>query len=158
MQSNNFLIYTNRALVFTLLLIQLSVVHAELGATPTPLTTNMPINSIQHSSAQLGSVQVETQIITLPSGTVVVEYIDQGTVFAISWSGPAKPNLEFFLGPIYVDVLRNEFASKSGTFDLHRSSVNGADLVANLSARPHYTEGKIYLKSKLPTGVDPSLI
>lgn len=60
-----------------------------------------------------GTVQVEMrqgydayEVVT-PAGTRVCEYVNQaGTVFAVSWSGPAPPDLPHWLGGYFPDYAR----------------------------------------------------
>ena len=81
---------------------------------------------------------------TNAQGVRITEYVnDQGTVFAVSWDGPVKPDLRALLGP-YFEPLRG------GTGAVAMS--HGHDLVVYSSgSMPHFS-GYAYLKSQTPGG------
>src|SRR5215469_15886800 len=72
-------------------------------------------NDRLHLHAQLkdvkSSVGFTVHEIQAPSGTLVREYVSpNGTVFAVSWTGPAKPDLQQLLGSYF-----SQYASASST-------------------------------------------
>jgi hypothetical protein len=88
---------------------------------------------------------------TTPSGTVVKQYIDSnGTVFAVTWEGPAVPDLRQLLGN-YFDAYTQAGRSK------HRGhghlSVTQSDLVVQSSGHARAFAGKAYVPSLVPQGV-----
>jgi hypothetical protein len=78
--------------------------HAELGGTMTGVQVDRA-----HLDARLNSTPGSTHIrheMTLPNGAMVREFTNaNGRVYALSWSGPGKPDLRSLLGG-YFDRLQ----------------------------------------------------
>ena len=84
---------------------------------------------------------------TLESGTVVHEFVDAtGSVFAVTWSGPFKPDLKTLLG-------RHFGALAAGA---RRSTPNGTsdDAVVQSGGHMGAFEGRAWVPSRLPAGFD----
>ena len=87
----------------------------------------------------------------LPSGTTINEYVSlAGMVFAVTWQGPAMPDLEQVLGrhfAAYVEAVK------------HRGVGGGAratepsGLVVQSGGHMRAYVGRVYLPSMLPRGV-----
>lgn len=89
---------------------------------------------------------------TMPSGTVVRQYIANGTVFAVSWQGPSMPDLHRLLGDNYFTQYRQAApASRSGRGHLR---VQQTGLVVQSSGHMRAFSGKAYLPQLLPQGVN----
>ncbi|WP_236598666.1 DUF2844 domain-containing protein [Ramlibacter monticola] len=89
---------------------------------------------------------------TLKSGTVVHEFVDAtGAVFALSWSGPFKPDLKRLLGR-HFDRLHDG----AGKRQANRSSVDiqASDFVVQSGGHMGAFEGRAWLPSRLPAGFD----
>lgn len=88
---------------------------------------------------------------TLSTGTVVHQYVDSsGAVFAVSWSGPFKPDLKELLGR-HFDTLKDRGARKGNRA---RTEVDTGELVVEESGHMGAFEGHAWLPSRLPAGFD----
>jgi hypothetical protein len=88
---------------------------------------------------------------TLKSGTVVHEFVDaSGAVFAVSWSGPFKPDLKRLLGRHF------GMLGGGGTHRGNRAPVDvkSDDVVVQSGGHMGAFEGRAWLISKLPAGFD----
>ncbi|MGC1302224.1 MAG: DUF2844 domain-containing protein, partial [Caulobacteraceae bacterium] len=109
-----------------------------------------------HFAARMVSVASGTHTahtLTLPNGGVVREYTrPDGTVFAVSWHGPGRPDLRQLLGPSF-DILQADQATHAG----HRPrrtplAVNRSDLIIHSGGRPGAFWGLAYLPNEAPAG------
>jgi hypothetical protein len=117
-----------------------------------------PYASIQADQTELhASLKVtpratyEVHELTLPSGTLVREYVTtSGVVFAVAWNGPSKPNLSQLLGPYFADLNAAAQTSRGGHnhLDLTRS-----DLVIQAGGHMRAFSGRAYLVAAIPAGV-----
>lgn len=90
----------------------------------------------------------------LESGTVVHEYADaNGTVFAVSWSGPYQPDLKEILGTHFQAMV--EQAKKSPRGSRSQFKLNQSDLVIVSGGHMGAFEGRAWLPPKLPAGFNP---
>jgi hypothetical protein len=103
------------------------------------------------SSASYSVIQT-----TLPSGTVIREYLTtSGTVFGIAWRGPQLPNLSDLLGTYFP-----QFAS--GVQAARAAGVRGPGVVEQSGLVVHSGGhmgafiGQAYLPQALPSGVSGS--
>ncbi|NEX59673.1 DUF2844 domain-containing protein [Noviherbaspirillum galbum] len=84
------------------------------------------------------------------AGTTIREYAGaDGTVFAVSWDGPAKPNLRTLLGAHFAEFTK---AASSGGGH-HRASVDNDRLVVRSTAHARNFSGLAYLPSAVPEGI-----
>jgi hypothetical protein len=84
----------------------------------------------------------------LPSGTVVREYVSSGgKVFAVSWRGPAIPDLQQTLGTYF-----EQYKAASGTTDRghHHLAVREPSLVAHAGGHMRAWAGQAYVPALLP--------
>jgi hypothetical protein len=87
--------------------------------------------------------------ITLPSGTVVREYISvAGKVFAVAWSGAVIPDLQQTLGT-YFEQYKAAAATTSHS-DHHHLHVQQPDLVVSTGGHMRAWRGRAYVPSLLP--------
>jgi hypothetical protein len=87
--------------------------------------------------------------ITLPSGTVVNEYVSaEGKVFAVTWKGPFTPNLQQTLGT-YFTTFTAAAAVPHGA-NHHGLSIQQSDFVMQTSGHMRAWRGKAYVPSLLP--------
>ena len=88
---------------------------------------------------------------TLLSGTVVHEYVATltGKVFAVSWRGPAMPDLKQFLGDYYG---RYQTAAQTPVVRHRVVRVEAADLVIHSAGRMRDFAGQAWLPAQLPAG------
>jgi hypothetical protein len=116
--------------------------------------SDVPASRVQRTPATTSAGVAYTDISrTVKSGTVVHEYVDaSGQVFAVSWSGPFKPNLQRLLGRHF-----DRLAQAKGTPEANRARVNidTSDLVVQSGGHMGAFEGRAWLPSRLPAGFDP---
>jgi hypothetical protein len=86
--------------------------------------------------------------LTLASGTVVREYVDAtGTVFAVAWQGPFKPDLRQLLGTHFSSFV----AAGQGPHSDHRMlKTHSADLVIESGGKMRAFTGRAYLPKLVP--------
>ena len=88
---------------------------------------------------------------TAASGTAIREYAaPDGQVFAVTWSGPAMPDLRQLLGSYFSTYASDTTARRSG--HSHRL-VDRPELVVRSSGHQRSFSGKAYVPSMVPTGV-----
>jgi hypothetical protein len=86
--------------------------------------------------------------ITLPSGTVVREYVSaEGKVFAVSWRGAAIPNLQQTLGTYFEQY---KAAAAAPHAEHHHLQVRQPDLVVTTGGHMRAWRGMAYVPSLLP--------
>jgi len=91
----------------------------------------------------------------LSTGTVIHQYVSASDkVFAVTWSGPSKPDLRQLLGPSFETMnARHEQQGRLG----HSAVVqHESDLVVESGGHPRSFAGRAYLPNALPSGVDPT--
>jgi len=82
-----------------------------LGAAPAWAVLGQPASSVQSDHAYFRGMLEHMprqgyalHQISAPDGTVIREYVsEEGTVFGVSWQGPAMPNLSQLLGAYVAD-------------------------------------------------------
>ena len=91
--------------------------------------------------------------LTLANGGEVRQYATaDGTVFAIGWNGPGRPDLRQLLGTRF-DVVQTDNAPVRGRFRRHPLAVQRSDFVMRSGGHPGAFSGIAYLPQALPTGV-----
>jgi hypothetical protein len=89
-----------------------------------------------------------------PTGTIVREYLSsEGKVFAISWRGPAIPNLRQVLGPYFDRYVAAARASKAQHRGRGPSLVHAEGLVVQTAGHARAFSGRAYVPAMLPPGV-----
>ena len=88
---------------------------------------------------------------TLPTGTQVRQYVsDADVVFAVTWSGPYKPDLRRLLGSHFDTMTARQAAH------VHAGrpfvSQHGTDLVVESGGHARSFTGRAYLPAALPPG------
>ncbi|MBU3556236.1 DUF2844 domain-containing protein [Polynucleobacter sp. Ross1-W9] len=126
-----------------------SVSQAELGGNAASILSEQQEFNSQLSNTQQGGVVVCTQ--TLPSGIVIQEYLSgNGTVFAVTWSGPALPNLQILLGSYFKDYLA---AIKEARRSIY---LNNENVIIQSSGMMGAFQGFAFLSKQAPAGFTPS--
>jgi hypothetical protein len=93
----------------------------------------------------------EVHELTLPSGTLVREYVTPaGVVFAVAWNGPSKPNLSQLLGPYFADL---STAAQNGRGGHNHLDLTRSDLVIQAGGHMRAFSGRAYLVAAVPAGV-----
>ncbi|HQT25539.1 MAG TPA: DUF2844 domain-containing protein [Burkholderiales bacterium] len=136
--------------LFALLLLFPLHSWADLGGNSASVSLDA---SAFHASTQSSAhASYVVTVLTLPSGTVVKEFSNGGTVFGVSWQGPFMPDLKQLLGSHYGDYLN---AAHAGTGPSH---VDIPGLVVRSDGHMRAFSGQAYLPALLPSGVSPSEI
>jgi hypothetical protein len=91
------------------------------------------------------------QELQLDSGTLVKEYLNAaGQVFAVSWQGPALPNLRQLLGASFA-IFRD--APRAPGSSRNHVTVEQPTLVVHSVGHPRYFAGLAYLPQWMPAGL-----
>jgi hypothetical protein len=92
----------------------------------------------------------------VPTGTTVREYLNPGgTVFAVSWQGPFRPDLRQLLGSYYETYLTaaGPRAARGGPINLRLPG-----LIIHMGGHQRAFYGRAYLIDQLPEGLTPDEI
>jgi len=100
-------------------------------------------------SAPAASAAYELHEITLPSGTVLHEYLAAGRVFAVSWRGPLMPDLQQVLGGHFA---RYAQAAVHPAIRHRLVTINDPDLVVSSTGHMRAFSGRAWVPSLLPAG------
>jgi hypothetical protein len=123
---------------------------AGLGDAATPVTAD-PATGKTVVRRAVPARSYVVQDIRTADGTAVREYVSpDGTVFAVSWSGPVMPDLEQLFGfhfHSYRDELRTR---RPGRGPLR---IDRGDLVVESGGHMRAFRGRAYLPQQLPAGV-----
>lgn len=133
-----------------------------LAAVPAMAGLGGDISSVQADRAEMrAQMRVTTPTVgysveqmQLPGGTVLNEYVSpSGTVFAVSWSGPTKPDLHQALGSYFQQyaAARQQVVHTTGM--RRHFQVTQPDLVVESSGRMRQFYGRAYVPSLLPPNV-----
>jgi hypothetical protein len=136
-----------------------TIAHATLGGDTASVDTDSARMMAKHAARQVqpNGVSYTVQETTLPTGTVVRQYVSAaGVVFGVAWSGPFKPDLRQLMGQYFdtMNARQSEHVSAGHPF----ISQQNADLVVESSGRPRNFFGHAYLPSAIPAGVSPKEI
>jgi hypothetical protein len=92
--------------------------------------------------------------IRLPGGTVVREYLSPGgQVFALTWRGPFRPDLEQLLGSYFGEFRDAAFAAKSRRTGRAPVVVETPDLVVHVGGRARAFTGRAFVPGLVPAGL-----
>ncbi len=149
--------YRSLSVVTTLVVLALAPqAHAALGGkTATVDSDRAKFHAVlARSSDRTGAIT--THQMTLGDGGVTREFTgSDGTVFAVSWNGPMRPNLRQLFGDYYP---RFQAANvQTGRIRMRRAlAANSADFVVRSGGHPGAFWGYAVLNAKVPAGFDPS--
>ncbi len=147
-------------LMLVLSLLQGALAYAALGGAPSDFgTTPLRQGGRSLAAATAGDTAAVYTVSqsTLDSGTVVREYSNTlGIVFAVSWSGPALPDLRTLLGDKF--AVMTSFAGKRPKAGHSQLSVNQPDVVIVSSGHMRAYAGHAWIPSALPAGFDTAVI
>lgn len=108
-----------------------------------------------HFAASLKSTAAATHTVhtlTLPNGGVVREYTrPDGTVFAVTWRGPGRPDLRQLLGG-YFDTMQADNAVRVGPHRRRPLAVNRPNLVIESGGHSGAFWGAALLPNLKPAG------
>ncbi len=90
--------------------------------------------------------------IQMSSGTMMREFVaPNGTVFAVAWQGPTRPDLRQLLGQ-YFDAFAS--APRTKLTDRRHVQIQQGDLVLQSGGHMRALSGRAYLRSAVPSGVN----
>lgn len=114
--------------------------------TPTGTLQNSPIPSIKE------------QTVTDVNGTQITEFLSNGTVFGLTWSGHQIPNFTQIFTPTYSQLFQTQLPSlKPG--HLHSPiAVTHTQLVVHIYGHMGYSAGSAYLPTHIPHGITLSVL
>ncbi|PQV54162.1 DUF2844 domain-containing protein [Paraburkholderia sp. BL21I4N1] len=156
------------AVVAAASLVAVAPAYAALGSAPTYPVTASSTNAgaaspggaavarfAANASANAATPAYTVSQTTLPTGTVVNEYITAGnTVFALSWQGPAMPPLKTLLAtyfPTYVQALTDAHNTQGSGYSA--AVVRQTGLVVETGGHMGSFVGRAYLPQALPQGL-----
>jgi hypothetical protein len=109
------------------------------------------VKTTQASTASGAPYTIEQR--TLRNGVSVEEFVDAGgKVFAVTWSGPFKPNLQRLLGR-HFETFRQRGAERRGG-PRSRLRVDTGEAVIVSEGHMGDFRGRAWLPSQLPAGFD----
>jgi hypothetical protein len=130
-----------------------------IGIPPASATLGGAANTVNADEAKLQAVRHvarsaathELHELTLASGTIVREYVaPSGAVFAVTWQGPFKPDLEQLLGAYFPRLVA---AGQLPRADHRALAVRAPDVVIESGGRMRAFTGRAYLPEMVPATV-----
>jgi hypothetical protein len=127
--------------------------QATLGGNVSSIGSDqVSMHAVAHVAASQSAYTVH--LITLPSGTVVREYVAaNGIVFGVAWEGPTLPDLRTTLGAAF-----DQYVAATATRRATPLAVSNDNLVAFSGGHLRAFAGHAYLPQAVPAGVDVSVI
>ena len=144
----------------TLLLLALlalpPLAHAELGGLPTATDSGQArVLAAQHSPPT-PTLDYNTHTFSTDAGVHVIEYLNpDGVVFAVTWSGPVKPDLQLLLGSYfgrYINAVAEKHAGR------RPFRLSDTDLIVESGGHMRAFNGRAYLPALLPAGFNPEIL
>ncbi len=142
----------------------LAVIVAAAGFPPLALAalgddvSSVPNDAVrmkaQVRAAAQSSAAYTVHELTLSSGTLVREYASAaGKIFAVTWTGPQKPNLEQAFGSYYAPFVAA--ANATPNYNHRHLMVRQPDLVVESNGRMRATfYGRAYVPSLVPANLN----
>lgn len=128
--------------------------HAELGGDASTIEADRV--QMRATLRQMQSQSYTVHEITMPSGTLVREYLSpSGTVFAVAWNGPMMPDLKQLFGAHF-----SHYQSIAQSRHGQRGPIafDDAGLVVQSGGRMRAFSGRAYLPSLVPSNVSVDAI
>jgi Protein of unknown function (DUF2844) len=133
--------------------------HAQLGAIVAIDATGTSSSSNAADAAtpvlhQASNSAVRWQESTDANQIRVRQYVSSsGQVYAVSWDGPAMPDVAVLLGTWFDRYRQDASAALPNASGLHSSRVSSSDLMVETAVRLRDFNGRAWLPSALPAGV-----
>jgi hypothetical protein len=94
---------------------------------------------------------LQKQELQLPTGTVVTEYLTgNGAVYAVTWHGPALPNLRQLLGNYFANY---QSAARQPVVRHRVVRMSSPDIVIESAGKMRAFHGRAWVPALLPAGV-----
>jgi len=124
---------------------------ATLGETFTTTARQTATTTVRQLSTTYASYT--DHLTTQDSGLKIHEYADSnGMVFAVTWNGPAKPNLSELLGTYFPAYQESHQQTPSGSLTQFHANYSG--LVIHTGGHGMNFSGRIYLAEQVPEGIN----
>jgi len=145
------------ALIFGLALASSGPAQAGLGGPTSSVQTDGRRMAVRTLSTAMGGYTLHT--LTRANGGTIHELTNaNGQVFAVTWSGPGKPDLRSLLGP-YFDTLQaaNTASGRGLRSPLRRPpQVSEPDLQIQTAGHMGWFRGVAFIPSLAPAGFSPA--
>ena len=123
--------------------------RAGLGDTTASVSSDSHLLNASLRVASHGSYTVHEM--QTPTGTIVREFVaPSGTVFAVAWKGPFKPNLAVLMGRYYGTYA---IAARAPGTARTQMRIERPDMVVHAGGHVRHFEGIAYLPALLPAHV-----
>ncbi len=130
--------------------------HATLGGARDSVDRDRA--SLSASLASTAAATHTVHALTLANGVVAREFIGaSGVVFAVTWHGPARPDLRQLLGS-YFNTLQADNAPRAGRRTRAPLAVNRADFVVESGGHSGAFWGVAFLPKLAPAGFSASAL
>jgi Protein of unknown function (DUF2844) len=126
-------------------------VFAVLGGSEASVQTDQVQMQASLRSTHVGAYTVHE--LRTPTGIVVKEYAASGTVFAVAWQGPWRPDMRQLLGSYfdqYEQALEAQSNNRPGRRPVH---IQLPGLVVRMAGHPRSFTGQAYVPDMLPQGM-----
>jgi hypothetical protein len=121
---------------------------AALGGSPD--TVDADAHALHGNVGTAPGAALAVRTISLPTGTLVKEYISPGgAVAAVSWRGPRPPNLSQLLGDYYADYQSALAARQPGQHN-HHLHLDSGRMVLESAGHMRDLHGSAYLPALMP--------
>jgi hypothetical protein len=137
--------------------------HAQLGTTVAiavavaaagTSSSSNPADATAPVLHQAANSAVQWQESTDANQIRVRQYVSSsGQVYAVSWDGPAMPDVAVLLGTWFDRYRQEASAALPNASGLHSSRVSSSDLMVETAVRLRDFSGRAWLPSALPAGV-----
>lgn len=122
---------------------------AALGGNLESVQADLQAFAANSVSKPISGFTLHTQ--TLPSGTVVRQYVDAaGYVFAVGWDGPVQPDFQRLLGTYFTSYQEAQRQQRRGV------RLQSNDLVLESGGMMRAFVGRAYLPANLPAALSPA--
>ena len=124
--------------------------HAALGHAYASVESDRAALGATVKSTSAGAYTLHT--LALPNHSVVKEFTrSDGTVFAVAWQGPGRPDLRQLLGE-HFDTVQADRAARTGRHMRRPLTVNRSDLVVTSGGHPGAFWGVAMIPQMQPAG------
>jgi hypothetical protein len=128
--------------------------RAALGGSSASVETDRVVMNGLTRPVATGALQ--TRELQLPTGTVVTEYLTaNGAVYAVTWHGPALPNLRQLLGNYFASY---QSAARQPVVHHRVVRMNTPDIVIESTGKMRGFNGRAWIPALLPAGVTAASI
>jgi hypothetical protein len=152
-----------RATAAALVIAASGLAHAQLGTTVAiavavaaagTSSSSNPADATAPVLHQAANSAVQWQESTDANQIRVRQYVSSsGQVYAVSWDGPAMPDVAVLLGTWFDRYRQEASAALPNASGLHSSRVSSSDLMVETAVRLRDFSGRAWLPSALPAGV-----